>query len=425
MAKGATKKPVVPKRPAVTHGGKRIEIPLLTGPVGPPAAALQSKYPVWNDPKDIEVVSYYFSVLADAEVIEQADGKRHAGSAQQLQKAADAAKAWQSNLNQAIANFQTAFGIKDPVETANKVILPDGETLKTLVDYADDAEKLLELSWQKKLPKNYMFIGHFDIEVFVNGYKKEFGKEAKYDPAKEPKLRELLGFMMKDPRMIDIRWIAYVLATAYWEVAAPETVEAGFNKKTKKPILHRIWRAQWNPVEESGHGGKRKYVRPVKVEKLADGSAKVTEWDGEQFSVGLNGKYKALTKGAAVGAAYDGDSNKAYKKAAGDEHSYFGRGYVQLTWWNNYAMAGVNIGRGLDLLFDPDLALDPETAYKLMSYSLLSGAGFANGHKVSDYLYGGTTNYKAARRMVNGSDHADDIAAIAQRFEKLLLEARI
>jgi hypothetical protein len=208
-------KPKVPKRPAVTHGGKKIEIPLLSGPVGPKVAELETKYPKWNDPTDVETVSYYFSVLADAEVINQEDGKRAAGAGS-LQKAADAAKEWQTSLHQAIADFQTAFGVSDPVESKHHVILPDGETLKTLVDYGDDAEKPLTMSWAAKSPHNYMFIGHFDIDKFITAYNKAFAKDRRYDPAKEPHLRQLLGFLMKDPRMIDIRWVAYVITTAYW-----------------------------------------------------------------------------------------------------------------------------------------------------------------------------------------------------------------
>lgn len=402
-------KPVTPKRPAVTHGGKRIEIPLLSGPVGPVVAALQTKFPKWNEPADVEIVSYYFSVLADAEVVDQADGTRQAGHGH-IETAAEAAKAWATNLNKAIANFQTAFGVSDAVESANKIILPDGPTLKSLVDYGDDAEKLLELSWDKK-PKNYLFVGHFDLEVFINGYKTEFGKEGHYDATKESQLRQLLNFMANDPRMIDIRWIAYVLATVYKEAETPS--RAG-------------WLAQWFPVNEVGKGVslKKDYARPVKVEKVGDG-AKITEWDGDQFSVDANGKMKALTKGAGTGAAYSATVSPTYTKAAGSELAYYGRGYVQLTWWNNYATAGIPLSRGLELLFDPEVSLDPSVAYKLMSYCLLTGFGFANGRKLSDYLYGSTTNYTKARHMVNGNDSAGEIAANAVRFEKLLLAARI
>jgi hypothetical protein len=417
-------KPKVPKRPAVTHGGKKIEIPLLSGPVGPKVAELKTKYLKWNDPTDVETVSYYFSVLADAEVINQEDGKRAAGAGS-LQKAADAAKEWQTSLHQAIADFQTAFGVSDPVESKHHVILPDGETLKTLVDYGDDAEKLLTMSWAAKNPHNYMFIGHFDIDKFITAYNKAFAKDRRYDPAKEPHLRQLLGFLMKDPRMIDIRWVAYVITTAYWEVTSLEKIDTGKVNKKKKPIFVKAWRAQWFPVEEVGHGGQRSYVRPVKVKKLADGTGQVTEWDGDQFSVGLDGKYKALTKHAIRGAKFSHKAAKAYEDDDGAEHAYFGRGYVQLAWWNNYASAGVNIGRGLDLLFDPELALDPETSYTVMSYSLLTGKGFANNHKLSDYFYGATANYAGARHMVNGTSHAEEIAKVARKFEALLLEARI
>jgi hypothetical protein len=77
------------------------------------------------------------------------------------------------------------------------------------------------------------------------------------------------------------------------------------------------------------------------------------------------------------------------------------------------------------LLFDPDLALDPTIAYEVMVHGMLTGDGFANGRRISKYIFGATKNYVGARAMVNGSDRAAAIAAYAERFETVLMQARV
>jgi hypothetical protein len=52
-------KPAVPTRPFVTHGGKKINIPALTGPVGLETPDLRKKYPTLNTPIDIELIRFY------------------------------------------------------------------------------------------------------------------------------------------------------------------------------------------------------------------------------------------------------------------------------------------------------------------------------------------------------------------------------
>ena len=78
--------------------------------------------------------------------------------------------------------------------------------------------------------------------------------------------------------------------------------------------------------------------------------------------------------------------------------------------------AQIALGRGLDLLKDPDLVTTPTIAYALMSHGMRTGAGFANGRSFSQFFNSQSTTYPAARSMVNGSDHAADIAAIAVEF---------
>ena len=83
----------------------------------------------------------------------------------------------------------------------------------------------------------------------------------------------------------------------------------------------------------------------------------------------------------------------------------------------------MELGKGLDLLFAPELVKQPETAYVLMSHGMRTGQGFVNGRTFAQYFASDQTNYTGARAMVNGSDHADAIADIAVDFEAVLLVA--
>jgi hypothetical protein len=116
-----------------------------------------------------------------------------------------------------------------------------------------------------------------------------------------------------------------------------------------------------------------------------------------------------------------------YVKDDGEEKKYFGRGYVQLTWWDNYVTAGFALGRGLDLLFNPDLLLEPNLAYQIMSLGMLTGKSFANGRSFKRYFIGGHSDYLGARMMVNpGASHKNkaEVAEIATKFEDVLFASR-
>lgn len=179
------------------------------------------------------------------------------------------------------------------------------------------------------------------------------------------------------------------------------------------------------PVDEIGQGKGRRYHDPVKVKSFGDGSVRITEHDGDQFKVTPTGNISPLTRGAAMGNRPGLPTTKTYDEDDGLERAYYGRGYVQLTWWSNYVKTGVAIGCGLDLLLDPELVKKPEIAYKLMSHGMRTGEGFANGRKLSQFFTNNTTDYVGARLMVNGQDQAANIAAIAQKLKAILLKATI
>lgn len=93
----------------------------------------------------------------------------------------------------------------------------------------------------------------------------------------------------------------------------------------------------------------------------------------------------------------------------------YGRGFAQLTWDRNYEKADKELGLDGALVADYDLALDPEIAADILVRGC--SEGWFTGKKLSDYLPG---DYVNARRVVNGTDKAHQIAAQARTFEDAL-----
>ena len=106
--------------------------------------------------------------------------------------------------------------------------------------------------------------------------------------------------------------------------------------------------------------------------------------------------------------------------APGDGPKYCGRGYVQLTWKSNYRLAGDKLG--VDLVSYPDKAMEPAIAAKIMRHSMTDG--WFTGRKFSSYLPAtgpaSRTEFIEARRIINGTDKASQIADHALAFQQAL-----
>jgi hypothetical protein len=441
----------------VTHGGVRIELPLLTGPVGGINPDL-TNYPIFNAARDVEIVTYYLSQLAEIKFLSTTCSGLQK-PADNIVHAADAVQCWDTDRGQAIRAFQLQLGISDLTETKNAMVLPDGETLKALVDYGDLAEKLDTLRDAPKNATDYTHAGGFDLTKFTTALdarkKKNTYFNVRINSTTASNAWTLVQMMQADPFIIDIRWMAYMLATAFWEASHTISSSTQVPKldKAKKPVLDankqpvmvtkniKTWEVMV-PIDEIAPDNTRPYKAAVKVKKInsqdmaeikkinptiADvtNGAWIVEKDGDQFIVAADGKQKWKSKSAIRGADYVTTTSAAFESAGGSALAYHGRGYVQLTWWDNYISTGVSVGRALDLLFDPELVKQPTEAYKIMSHCMRTGDGFANKFKFSDYFYGVTTNYIHARRMVNGTDHNTEIAQIAELFEDILFEAKL
>lgn len=96
--------------------------------------------------------------------------------------------------------------------------------------------------------------------------------------------------------------------------------------------------------------------------------------------------------------------------------TYYGRGYVQLTWKANYeTMAQICMAPLVD---DADLALDPPLACQILFYGMQEGV--FTGVCLDDYLNAETTDWVNARRIVNALDRAEEIAGYAEAFHAAL-----
>ena len=136
----------------------------------------------------------------------------------------------------------------------------------------------------------------------------------------------------------------------------------------------------------------------------------------EEYGKGKNRKYGTWytnSKGQKYGIAGSDGSTYLYSDYP---HLYYGRGFVQLTWFDNYKFAGEQLG--IDLLHNPHLALNAKYASEILVKGFVKG--WFTGKKLSDYINDTKKDLLGARRVINSLDKAQLIASYAVVFEKAL-----
>lgn len=168
--------------------------------------------------------------------------------------------------------------------------------------------------------------------------------------------------------LTDIRWLAYMLATDFWETA-----------KTMQPI------------------------------REANGKS-----DTETI--------KRLD--AAYAAGKLGQVKNIYWRPDKRGKAWFGRGLVQLTHEKNY----INMANILNIPLDvkPELALDPKVAVLVMFEGMLQATsvkGDFTGRSLEQYFNTVTDDPIGARAVINGSDKAKLVASYYKNFLDALKES--
>lgn len=155
-------------------------------------------------------------------------------------------------------------------------------------------------------------------------------------------------------KLSDLRWLAYILATVYHETACT-----------------------MQPVEEYGRGKGKDYSKKLKM---------------------------------------GGGPGKRIPYSTPDK-LYYGRGLVQITWYENYEKLGMLLG--VDLLIYPELACRMDVAVQILFEGMLtaqSSRGDFTGKHLEQFFNPSTEDWVGARRIINGKDKAELIAIHAKRF---------
>jgi hypothetical protein len=87
---------------------------------------------------------------------------------------------------------------------------------------------------------------------------------------------------------------------------------------------------------------------------------------------------------------------------------------VQLTWRDNYAKYGLEK--------TPDKALEWESSLFVLFDGMIKG--LFTGKKLDDYINDNKRDYINARRIINGTDRAKEIAQIADAYRTALIAAQ-
>ena len=91
---------------------------------------------------------------------------------------------------------------------------------------------------------------------------------------------------------------------------------------------------------------------------------------------------------------------------------YYGRGFVQLTWERNYQKMSDFLG--VDLVANPDLALDPKYAAQILVYGMMNGS--FTRRPLEEFINKDQRDFYNARKTVNGLDRADLIQSYTNQI---------
>ncbi|WP_337043765.1 glycoside hydrolase family 19 protein [Emticicia sp. 17c] len=91
---------------------------------------------------------------------------------------------------------------------------------------------------------------------------------------------------------------------------------------------------------------------------------------------------------------------------------FYGRGFVQLTWYDNYEKMGQLLGQ--DFINHPELVMELTNSTKILFMGMIGG--LFTGKKLANYFNATKEDWKGARRIINGTDKNALIANLALSY---------
>lgn len=186
-------------------------------------------------------------------------------------------------------------------------------------------------------------------------------------------------------------------------------------------------RAFFDSVRESGVFGNTLKSDQVKGLETVLGAAKAAGWPlaFTAYALATAGHETAHTMQPVREAFWLSES---WRRTHLRYYPFYGRGYVQLTWKANYEKADRELALGGRLNGNLDLAMDPDIAATIMVKGMQEG-WFARDktgepHTLARHLpangAASVAQFTAARRIINGTDKAGQIAGEAVTFQAAL-----
>jgi putative chitinase len=193
-----------------------------------------------------------------------------------------------------------------------------------------------------------------------------------------PTQRQGIEFIMAEwdeRHLIDLRWLAYILATAFHETGRKmQPIEENLNYRAEG--LRKTFKKYFRENEFAVYAGKPQMIaNRVYANRLGNGN-----------------------------------------EASGDGWKYRGRGLPQTTGKANYMWAKELTG--IDVVENPDLMKQLPISVETMFEGMLNGR--YTGVKLSTYFNASVTDWKNARRIINGNDRDVMIGSYAKAFFEAL-----
>jgi hypothetical protein len=195
-------------------------------------------------------------------------------------------------------------------------------------------------------------------------------------------------------------------------------------------------RNAWAEYKSDIFPGNPQLIGAESIDRLRQDLLKVAAWETANFGIkqgtidAIKGMCQAMGIGLPTQIAYVLATtqwetaqtfqpvreafwhDEAWRQANLSYYPYYGRGYVQLTWDTNYKAYSDILG--IDLVSNPDRAMEPAVALFVLVHGFKTGT--FTGRKVTDFINQSMTDFVNARRCINGTDKANEIANLAEKF---------
>lgn len=188
--------------------------------------------------------------------------------------------------------------------------------------------------------------------------------------------RRMMGFDQNDKPAID--WVKFKMSI---ENSKHKPLGSSFSEKEKEAVKYLV-----DTFYSEGHEDIRLLAYALSSVRIECGSNMMPVREG-------------FAATDALARAHVKKHNRKYAKEI-NGHVYYGRGFVQLTWLHNYKQEGIEN--------NPDKALEPEFAAKLLFRGLLDGRWNGQGKGLMYYLDQG--DVFNARRTVNVTNRAETVS---------------